>query len=74
MLRAYVWNLFVALDQLLNTIAFGDPDETLSSRMGKTIRENRCLACRWICWLLGKFDRNHCNKTIETDEGKDAVL
>ena len=73
MLIAWVWNVLIALDQLANTIAGGDPDETLSSRMGKAVRENRCLACRWVCWALGKIDPGHCTTTIEEDEGKDAL-
>ena len=35
----YFWNVLVAIDQLFNTILGGDPDETLSSRMGKHVRE-----------------------------------
>lgn len=33
----YIWNLLIAIDQLFNTILGGDPDETMSSRMGKAI-------------------------------------
>lgn len=71
---AYLWNLLIALDQLTNTILLGDPDETLSSRMGKEIKANRCLLCRGLCRLIGHFDRNHCAKTIEPDEGRNAIL
>ena len=34
----YIWNLLISIDQLANTIMFGDPDETISSRMGKALR------------------------------------
>lgn len=71
MLKAYLWNLLIAVDQLLNTLTFGDPDETLSSRMGK--RVHRCKLCRAACRLLHRFDPNHCEKTIEHDEGKDEI-
>lgn len=74
LLKAYLWNLLVAVDQLLNTLAFGDPDETLSSRMGKAVQENRCVLCRRICWLIGKIDPDHCVKTIEPDEGTREVF
>lgn len=70
-LGRYLLNLLVAVDQLLNTLAFGDPDETLSSRMGK--RVHRCKLCRAACRLLHLFDPNHCEKTIEHDEGKDEI-
>lgn len=71
MLRAYLWNLFVAVDQLLNTLALGDPDETLSSRMGKA--SVRCKLCRAICRLLSRIDARHCEESIEPDEGKNAI-
>ncbi len=70
-LGAYLWNLLIAVDQLLNTLAFGDPDETLSSRMGK--RVHRCKLCRAACRLLHRFDPNHCEKAVEHDEGKDEI-
>lgn len=73
-LRAWLWNIFIGIDQLLNALALGDPDETLSSRMGKAIRSNRCVLCRVLCRLIGKFDPNHCHKSIEADEGKDAIV
>lgn len=74
LLRAWLWNIFIGLDQLLNALALGDPDETLSSRMGKAVRENRCALCRGLCWLIGKFDPDHCRKSIEADEGKDTIV
>lgn len=73
-LRAWLWNILIGIDQLLNALALGDPDETLSSRMGKAVQANRCILCRGLCWLIGKFDPNHCEKTIEADEGKDAIV
>lgn len=36
-----VYNLLVALDQLLNTLLLGHCDETLSSRLGRTIGKER---------------------------------
>ena len=44
----YIFNLAVSLDQLVNTILGGDPDETLSRRIARA-RGNRpnnwVLAC-----------------------------
>lgn len=73
-MTAYLWNLLVALDQLINALLGGDPDETLSSRMGKAVRANRCWACKGICRLLHLIDKDHCQKTIEPDEGQRAVI
>jgi hypothetical protein len=44
----YIWNLLIALDQLLNTILNGQPDETLSSKMGKHIIKNDSLISKFI--------------------------
>jgi len=72
MIRRYFLNLLIAIDQLLNTLAGGDPDETISSRIGK--RTATCLLCRWFCALLNKIDPNHCKNSIENDEGGNAVI
>ena len=73
-LKGYFWNNLVSTDQLFNTILFGDPDETLSSRMGKSISENKCILCKFICGILNIFDSQHCKKSIESDEGANNIL
>jgi hypothetical protein len=64
----YFWNVLIAIDQLGNAVLGGNPDETISSRMGKAIRERRCYLCRVICWFLDKIDKDHCKESIEEDE------
>ena len=66
MVKRYFWFLFIAIDQLINTILGGYPDETLSSRMGK---RPHCPVCRFVCRLLDIIDKDHCQKSIEWDEG-----
>lgn len=39
----YIAKILVALDQLINTIFFGDPDETISSRAFRKSKKN----CIW---------------------------
>ena len=66
----YFWNLLLALDQFANTLGAGDPDETISSRAAKAQRQGKrwgCVLCQW----LHKIDPNHCEKSIEHDEGAD---
>jgi hypothetical protein len=70
-MKKYFWNLLVAIDQLVNTILLGDPDETVSSRMGKAKRNGNKFAIM-VCKFLSKFDNKHCIKSIEEDEGKDG--
>jgi hypothetical protein len=73
-MKKYIWNVLVSLDQLLNTLAFGDPDETISSRMGKHLGKHNCPFCNFMCKVLNLFQKDHCVKSIEVDEGKDEVF
>jgi hypothetical protein len=38
-MKRYIWNLLISIDQLFNVLLGGDPDETMSSRMGKRVRK-----------------------------------
>lgn len=72
--------LLIAIDQLLcvllrkplgwlfQTHRFGDPDETISSVLGKEARAGNPRARR-VCRLIHWFDRGHCETSIEEDEG-----
>lgn len=64
-MKRYIWNLLIAIDQLGNAILAGNPDETISSRMGKRVVKKNCKACKMICSLLNLIDENHCIKSIE---------
>lgn len=68
-MKKYIWNLLIAIDQLVNTILGGDPDETMSSRMGKHLVKKDSFLCKIICKLLNLIDKNHCVDAIEKDEG-----
>lgn len=72
-MRRYLLNLLIALDQLVNALAGGDPDETISSRVGK--REDGSERF-WAAVIDRIFfwDRDHTRRSIEPDEGKDATL
>jgi hypothetical protein len=50
----YFHNLFLAVDQLINTIIGGDPDETFSSRVGKCQRGDHGLLIRVLAWPLAR--------------------
>lgn len=72
--RHYCSNLFVATDQWLNAALFGgDPDETISSVLGKKYYDSRMA--RILCAIISYVFREskHCRKWIEHDEGKDAL-
>lgn len=57
-------NWLIGLDQLGNTLALGDPDETISSRAGRCARKGGNRPCYWLCRALHVLDKNHCEKNI----------
>lgn len=67
-MKRYFWNILIAIDQMVNTLLLGDPDETISSRMGKRARKGDRLGIS-ICRFLNLLDKGHCEKSIEKDEG-----
>lgn len=78
MLKKYFWNILISFDQFINTILFGDPDETMSSRFGKWLHLPH-NTWKWrvaytICRLLHMIDHNHCDKAVESDEGNNDLL
>lgn len=69
----YLRNLIVGTNQLINAILGGDPDETVSSRLGKGERDG-CRVCRFICVLIDLVTNDrHCERYIENDRGKRQV-
>jgi hypothetical protein len=71
MIKQYFWNILISIDQFFNAVLFGNPDETLSSRMGKNVREGKCKGCYFICRILHRLDPEHCKKSIEEDENSE---
>ena len=80
MIGKYFLNFLISIDQLGNTICGGDPDETISSRLGK-IKVKHGGKIPWkkplakiIDWGLDKIDPGHSIDAIEKDEGDDALI
>lgn len=78
-LYQYVYNLAVALDQLVNTLTGGDPDETISSRVGKSQANGRILGhvfaviINALFYVLDGFRWDHCKRSIDPAEGANAL-
>jgi len=71
----YFYNLAYSLDQLGNTLWGGDPDETISSRIGKLARAGKIRPLpKIIMRILGRIDRDHCREAIEEDRGDRAIF
>lgn len=69
MIKRYVWNLLIAVDQLANTVFGGDPDETISSRAAKRAHRG---GWKIIARLIEAIDPGHLAKSREDDEGGNA--
>lgn len=77
-MKRYIWNVLTALDQLLNAIFLGYPDETISSRLGKLklLQGGQLTWGDWggialpLDWILDKIDPGHSIDAIESDEGE----
>ena len=76
-MRKWIWNCLISLDQHVNTIFGGYPDETISSRLGKRklSRGGNLLWSDWLGlakpldWALNQIDPGHSIDSIEYDEG-----
>lgn len=67
---SYKWRVLIALDQFGNALVGGAPDETISSRWGRLVRDKgkkAPLYARVGCYLLERIDRGHCHDAIEFD-------
>lgn len=71
LLRKYAFNVLVAIDQFVNAVLGGDPDETLSSRAAKRADQP---GWKQLCWLLEKIDPGHLDKSREDDEGSGSLF
>lgn len=71
----YVYNLFLGYDQFFNVVLLGDPDESISGRLGRAIKSGRpkwwVIPCQKaldfvVLKLVGQ--ENHCYNSIEPEE------
>lgn len=56
----YIKNILIALDQLINTLIKGEPDETLSSRAWRHYADGSYKWPKRIIDTLLFFDKDHC--------------
>ena len=64
-MRTYFINLLIALDQTLNSLIGGYPDETISIHAARDRNKGAKWGCV-VCKLLDLFQKDHCDKTIES--------
>jgi hypothetical protein len=72
-LRRYAFDLWVSSDQYVNAIFSGNPDHTISGRIGVNAmrgRDGYILAEKIVdgLFFLVIRQRNHCRRSVEPDE------
>lgn len=78
--KRYVRGVLIGFDQFANSIAGGDVDETISSRLGKIKRAHDDVMpwahplAKVIDWGLEKIDPGHSLDSIDETTGDDAVV
>lgn len=78
--KPYGINLMYSFDQHVNTLFGGDPDETISSRIGKWARDKnnnkglRKPVYKVVNFIVELFEKDHFKKSIEEDEGDKKTL
>lgn len=70
-MKQYLRNLRIALSQLLNAVLLGDPDETLSARLGRAAMRGSKWG-RWLYVALNWAQPDHCEKAARGDGGKEC--
>jgi hypothetical protein len=70
----YIRNILISIDQFVNTIFAGDPDETISSRVGKNYNGSTIHHIIDFIFIWQKKKQGHSEAAIEWDEGKDSLL
>lgn len=69
-MKQYLLNVAIALDQVLNALRGGSPDETLSAAAWRTEQKGRLLGRIFrpaIDLLFHPFERDHCRKSFESE-------
>ena len=71
-MRLYFYNLLVGLDQFVNVVLGGAPDQTISSRCW-VHRDHwaGALAVRFIDTLFSGIESWHCQKSFEGGDRQD---
>jgi hypothetical protein len=74
-LKQYLYNLLLSYDQWINTILLGDPDESLSGRLGRAMIHERpkwwvkpMARANDLMWRVLAGEENHSLMAVEHEE------
>lgn len=73
MLKQYIFNILLGIDDLTNTILLGDPDDSISGRLGRAMASGKPRffvppifhLVNWVALKIFKQE-NHCQDAIAT--------
>ena len=69
-MKQYLLNVAIAVDQTLNALRGGSPDETLSAAAWRTEQKGRWLGRVFrplIDLVFALFEKDHCRKSFESE-------
>ena len=69
-MKTYFFNLFIALDQLVNTVCCGYPDETLSARSHRKQWRLEWWIDLLFFWQTDGKRRNHCEQCYDYEKAR----
>ena len=75
MIKKYFKNILISIDQLVNTLLGGDPDETISARVGRNYEGT--LLAKIIDWLFswqGNVSHTENAEYWEKNKGDDSII
>ncbi|MFO0447771.1 MAG: hypothetical protein ACK52I_03615 [Pseudomonadota bacterium] len=71
----YLYNLGLGIDQMINVLLLGDPDESLSGRMGRAMLSGKpkwwvpaCVKVNDWLWFILAGEIDHSANAVEPDE------
>lgn len=71
-LKQWLYNLLIAIDQLINTVFLGHPDETLSSRSYRLYRDNiskiPCILINNLFFWDREDNKKHCELSYISEQ------
>lgn len=79
----YLYNLILGLDQFINVVLLGDPDESISTRTSRAVRSGK--AKPWVYPVaefidllfynkIWKLEKDHVKNSYEPDEKAEKEL
>ncbi len=69
----YLLNFAGLVEEAVNTIFGGSPNETISERAAKARNAGRRWGCV-LCRALDRISRGHCDNALTATIGDDAVI